>query len=59
MEPIIQDIQIIEKDLENVNDKCQKINCYALYEAIKATINLIFDSISCCVKNCYKSKKEN
>ncbi len=58
MESIVEDIQVIEKDLENVNDKCKKVNCSAVYDAIVATLNLIYDSIACCFKNCYRNKKE-
>ena len=53
---IINDINIIEKDLEKVNDDCKKINCYALYQAIEDTIKLIMDCITCCFRNCKKKQ---
>jgi hypothetical protein len=49
----VKGIVAIEEDLENVEKKCKKINCTALYEAIIATLKLIYDIIFCC------SKKEN
>ena len=53
----IQDINVIEKDLEKVNEDCNKINCSAVYQAIEHTIKLIIDCITCCFKVC-KPKKE-
>ncbi len=50
MENVINDIKLIEEDLENVEKKCEKVNCDAIYEAIVATIKLIYDLIFCCCK---------
>jgi len=49
----MENVKTIEEDLENVEKKCEKVNCTALYEAIIATLKLIYDIIFCC------SKKEN
>ena len=38
MENVKHDLKVIEEDLEVVEKKCEKVNCYALYEAIIATI---------------------
>ena len=54
---VIQDINVIEKDLEKVNEDCNKINCSAVYQAIEDTIKLIIDCVVCCFKYC-KPKKE-
>jgi hypothetical protein len=54
---VIDDINVIEKDIENVNENCKKINCGALFNAIRDTIKLIIDSVACCFKYC-KPKKE-
>ena len=43
MEDVIHDIQVIEEDVKDVEQKCKKVNCYALYDAIVATIKLIYD----------------
>ena len=50
MENVINDIKVIEEDLENVEKKCEKVNCMALYDAITATLKLLYDIIFCCCK---------
>ena len=50
MQDVINDIKVIEEDLENVEKKCEKVNCGALYDAIVATIKLIYDLLFCCCK---------
>ena len=50
MQNVNNDIKVIEDDLENVEEKCEKIDCKAIYEAVKATFKLIFDLIFCCCK---------
>ena len=32
MQDVIHDIQIIEEDVKDVEEKCEKINCMAVYE---------------------------
>ena len=54
---VINDINVIEKDLEKVNEDCNKINCSAVYQAILDTLKLISDCVICCFKYC-KPKKE-
>jgi len=46
----MENVDIIEQDLENVEKKCEKVNCMALYEAIIATLKLRYDIIFCCSK---------
>ena len=43
-------IKVIEEDLENVEKKCEKVNCMALYDAVMATFKLIYDLFFCCCK---------
>ena len=50
MENVIQDIEVIEKDLEQVYEKCRKINCSALYDSITAMFKLLYDLIYICCK---------
>ena len=45
----MNDIKVIEEDWENV-EKNVKVNCGALYDAIIATIKLIYDMLFCCCK---------
>jgi len=49
-ENVINDIKVIEEDLENVEKKCEKVNCMALYDAVIATFKLIYDLLFCCCK---------
>ena len=39
----VEDINIIEKDLEKVNEDCNKKNCSSVYKAIEDIIELIID----------------
>ena len=50
MQDVIHDLQVIEEDVKNVERKCEKINCMAVYDAIIATIKLIYDLLFCCCK---------
>ena len=50
MENVINDIKVIEEDLENVEQKCEKVNCNALFDAVMATLKLIYDLLFCCCK---------
>ena len=50
MQDVINDLKTIEEDFENVENKCEKVNCGALYYAIVATIKLIYDLLFCCCK---------
>ena len=43
MQDVIHDIQVIEEDVRDVEQKCEKVNCMAVYDAIVATIKLIYD----------------
>ena len=47
-ENVINDIKVIEEDLENVEKKCEKVNCNALFDAVMATFKLIYDLLFCC-----------
>ena len=40
-------VTVIEEDLEDVNNKCDKIQCIGVYSAIKAVIKLIVDIFRC------------
>ena len=49
MENVISDLKVIEEDFENVEKKCEKVNCNALYDAVMATLKLLYDLIFICV----------
>ena len=52
---VIQEIEVIEKDIEQVNEKCRKIDCLIVQDAFDAFFKLIFDLFRCCFKKCLKS----
>ena len=44
---IIEDVTVIESDIEDVENKCNKIQCGGVYDAFKAVIKLIVDIFRC------------
>jgi hypothetical protein len=47
---LVPEIEVIEKDVKECNEKCQRVNCYALYDAIIASFKLLYDLIFICCK---------
>jgi hypothetical protein len=47
---VAQDIEVIEKDVKDCNEKCHRVNCYALYDAIMASLKVLYDLIFVCCK---------
>jgi len=47
---VIKDIVVLEDDVKDVNEKCKRVNCAALYDAIAATFKLLCDLIFMCCK---------
>ena len=47
---VVAEFEVLESDVKDVEQKCEKINCMAVYEAIIATIKLIYDILFCCCK---------
>lgn len=47
MNDIIEDIHVIESDIEIVDEKCNKIKCEPITDALKAILKLIVDSFKC------------
>ena len=47
---VVNDIVILEEDVKDVNEKCKRVNCSALYDAITATLKLLYDLIFMCCK---------
>ena len=50
MQDVFNDIKVIEENLQNVEQKCEKVNCAALYDAVIATLKLLYDLLFCCCK---------
>ena len=48
---VVNEIEILETDVRDCNEKCQRVNCNAIYDAIMSTLKLMYDLIfMCCVK---------
>ena len=47
---VINDIVVLEEDVKDVNEKCKRVNCAVLYDAIAATFKLLYDLICMCCK---------
>ena len=47
---VAQEIQVIENDVKDCNEKCQRVNCSAIYDAIMSSFKLLYDFFSCVVK---------
>ena len=50
MDVVVNDIVVLEEDVKDVNEKCKRVNCSALYDAITATLKLLYDLIFMCCK---------
>ena len=48
---VITDIEILETDVKDCDEKCKKGNCVAIYDAIMASLKLLYDLIFVCVSN--------
>ena len=47
---VINEIEVLENDVKDVEKKCSKVNCVAIYDAIMATLKLIYDVMFMCCK---------
>ena len=43
----VEEVNVIEKDIEDIDDKCNKIQCTPLYDAFNAVMKLIYDVLKC------------
>jgi hypothetical protein len=44
---LVNEVNVIEQDIEDVNDKCNKIQCQPIYNALNAVFKLIIDVFKC------------
>ena len=51
---VVDEIEILETDVKDCNEKCQRVNCNAIYDAIMSSLKLLYDLIFMCCR-----KKEN
>jgi hypothetical protein len=47
---VVQEIETIETDVKDCEEKCKKVNCYALYDAIMSSLKVLYDLIFLCCK---------
>ena len=47
---VVNEIEVLENDVKDVEKKCSKVNCVAIYDAIMATLKLIYDVMFMCCK---------
>ena len=46
---VVNEIEILETDVKDCDEKCKKVNCVAIYDAIMASFKLLYDLIFVCV----------
>jgi hypothetical protein len=46
----VNDIEILETDVRDCNEKCERVNCNAIYDAIISSLKLMYDLIFMCCK---------
>ena len=47
---VINDTEVLETDVKDCNEKCQRVNCAALYDAIMSSLKLLYDLVFMCCK---------
>ena len=47
---VANEIEILETDVRDCNEKCERVNCHAIYDAIISSLKLIYDLIFMCCK---------
>ncbi len=45
---VVNDIEILETDIKDCNEKCKRVNCNAIYDAIMSSLKLLYDLIFMC-----------
>jgi hypothetical protein len=47
---VVNEIEILETDVKDCNEKCQRVNCSAIHDAIMSSLKLLYDLIFMCAK---------
>ena len=47
---VLENIEVLETDVKDCNEKCQRVNCSAIYDAIMSSFKLLYDLIFICAK---------
>ena len=45
---VISEVQVLETDVKDCEEKCKKVNCSAIYDAIIASCILLYDLVFLC-----------
>ncbi len=45
---VVNEIEILETDVKDCNEKCQRVNCNAICDAIMSSLKLLYDLIYVC-----------
>ncbi len=51
---VVSEIEVLESDVKDCNEKFQRVNCNAVYDATMALLKLMYDLMFMCCR-----KKEN
>ena len=51
---VVNEIEVLETDVRDCNEKCERVNYHAIYDAIMSSLKLLYDLIFICCR-----KKEN
>ena len=48
---VVNEIEVLETDVKDCNEKCKRVNCSAIYDAIMSSLKVIYDLIfMCCAR---------
>ena len=47
---VVAEFEVLESDVKDVEQKCEKVNCSAIYDANIASLKLLYDLIFVCTK---------
>ena len=47
---VVNEIEVLETDVKDCNENCQRVNCSAIYDAIMSSLKLLYDLIFLCCK---------
>ena len=45
---VVNEIEILETDARDCEEKCKQVNCVAIYDAIISTCKLLYDLVVLC-----------
>jgi hypothetical protein len=48
---VVNEIEVLETDVKDCNEKCKRVNCSAIYDAIMSSLKVMYDLIiMCCAR---------